>query len=165
MNAATQLTQPVINIMTHALDDSPVILKLIEKAFENAGINQYRLFAKEQEFIDAINEDVHIAVIDYMLGGPLTGLDVLRILIDKNPRCYVIIMSGQEEKKVVVDFLNAGAWKYVDKTGEFVTEVIGYVQQAATLVKENLTFYHTLLTKVKNREDESFTGSRENVAG
>ncbi|HYH15591.1 MAG TPA: response regulator [Flavisolibacter sp.] len=141
------MKQPVINIATFVLDDNEMVLKLIDQAFKRVGILNYKTFQDEIEFLTAIHDDVHIAVIDYSLKGEVNGLQVAVKLLEENPRCYVIIMSNQDDNKVIIEFMNAGAWKYVQKEGNYILEVVGFVQKAATLIKKDIEFYTSLIEK------------------
>jgi len=149
------MKQPVINIMTYVLDDNQTVVKLIEQAFKNVGILNYRTFQDEIEFLTCLNDDVHVAVIDYVLKGEINGLQVAVKLLEENPRCYVIIMSSQESNKVIIEFMNAGAWKYVQKEGNYILEVVSYVQKAAQLIKKDIEFYTTLIEKYNAVSDGS----------
>lgn len=147
------MNPPVLKVMIHVLDDQEMVLRLIERAFLNEGIKEYQLFSSEAEFIDAANDDVHIAVIDYMLTGEHTGLDVCKLLLDKNPRCHVIIMSGNADADVIIDFMNSGAWKYVKKWERNYTGlVVEYVKEATKNIQKDLEFYTTLINKYNESE-------------
>lgn len=144
-----------INIVTYVLDDQEMVLQLIEREFYNEGISHYQLFSNETEFLDAITENVHIAVIDYMLSSiDMTGLDVCKKLLEKNPRCLVIIMSGQSDMDVVIDFMNSGAWKYVRKYEKnYLHKVTDFIKQGVKEISADLDFYKSLLEKYKEKID------------
>lgn len=152
----------IVNIMTHVLDDHPMVLKVIERCFEKVGIKKYKLFQKADDFLKASDETCHIAVIDYLLNtSDLTGVDVCKKLIEKNPRCYVIIMSGQGSIEVVIDMLNSGAKKYVPKwEANYEMKVAEFVQEGIQIIKRDLEYYQLLLSKIKPLENaENTTGN------
>jgi DNA-binding NtrC family response regulator len=149
------MNKPVLNILTYVLDDDEVVLMLIEKAFENAGIKDFKLFTKSN---DLLNEEMvpHIAIIDYMLKEEgINGLDVTKILLKKNPNCYVIIMSGQDNWEVLKGFMNSGARYYVEKKNNYLAEVAEQVNEAARKLKMDLDFYTMLFEKYNERDDKN----------
>lgn len=146
------MEKPKLNILIYVLDDYQATLDAISICFDNAEIGGYRLFTSADEFIKSLNEDVHIAVIDYWLKGTniINGLQVCRLLLEKYPQCFVIIMSGQEDNDVIVDFLNSGADRYiVRKNTEWIEKLLVYVREGIVVVQKNLDWYYELISRKK----------------
>lgn len=145
------MSLPVIKIMTYVLDDQEMVLQLIGQAFKKAGITDYRLFSNENEFLEGINDNVHIAVVDYLMDSKeITGIEICKLLLERNPRCYVIIMSGQGSIEVVIDMMNSGAKKYVPKwRPNYAILVAEFVNEAAEIIKRDMEYYTLLVNKAK----------------
>jgi DNA-binding NtrC family response regulator len=115
-------------ILTYILEDDKVTSELIAEILKNNDIVDYRIFNSSSDLIANMSTDVHICVLDYFLGETLTGLDVMKIVLAKNPECFVIIISGQDNADVVADFLNNGAKKYVNKnTPKYLNLMVDFV--------------------------------------
>lgn len=148
---------PALNVAIFVLDDHQHVLDLIDKVFQQKKIQNYHLFSDEIKFLKDLNEDVHIAVIDYMLKGEHTGLDVCKLLLQRNPQCHVIIMSAQSDFDIVIDFMNSGAWRYVAKQkGDYLNKIVEFVNEAYKNIEQDLDFFTKLLRK--QSETEKFLG-------
>lgn len=134
-----------LNILTYVLEDEQILLLKFEELFKMNGITNYHLFRKSEEMIAAMhninasNDSVHICVIDYLLGEPLTGLDIMKVVLSHNPDCKVIVISAQTDFKIVKNFLNAGAFKYIEKNEDgWLDEMVSDMQQALIWVKKKI---------------------------
>lgn len=151
-------------ILTYILEDDRITGELISEILKNNSIVDYKIFNNSSEFIAAVTPDVQIAVIDHYLGEKITGLDVMKIVLSKNPDCFVIIVTGQESHDVAVDFLNYGAWKYVKKKNQkYLNELVDYVLLAIKEIeKQDLLKDITgkMAAMQTNRSDERRTGKQ-----
>jgi DNA-binding NtrC family response regulator len=107
--------EQTINILSFVLDDDADILELIEGLLKENGIHNYRLFSTEKELFDNLTKDIHVCVIDHYLPSAKTGLQVCKEIKSISPDSFVIVMTGQQDTNVVIDYLNACADKYIDK--------------------------------------------------
>jgi DNA-binding NtrC family response regulator len=127
-------SQKEINLITFVLEDDAIVQKMITEVFKLNGLQDFLLFTKSDKML--ANEEVDICVIDYLLGDQLDGLAVMKIIRERNPECFVIIMSAQNDREVVIDFLNAGANKYVDKLKKnYLQTLVQYVQEGIVIAK------------------------------
>lgn len=146
------MKKSIPNIVTYVLDDDETVLMMIEKAFANAGISEYKLFTRSADILTQ-NIPPHIAVVDYMLKDEgLSGLDVTKQLLKLNPHCYVIIMSGQDSWNVLKGFMNSGARYYVEKKDNYLAEVAEQVTIAAKNLRMDLDFINHLIEKINERD-------------
>lgn len=129
------------------LDDQKSVLMQIEQALKRAGIKHCRTFTDADEFVNAIDENVHIAIIDYFLAGDMTGVDVCKVIHKKNLFTFIIIVSGQDEKNVVKLFMNYGAKRYVEKVGDrWVYELVDFVKEAIEEINRKMSLFAKLLS-------------------
>lgn len=149
-----------LNILTYVLEDDEDIIYLLDRLFKANDFVDYSFFKHTDEFMQNLNERVHICVIDYYLQGPLNGLDVMKIVLTQNPWCEVIMISGQDNLKVVIDFVNNGGFRYVNKNdSDYMRHLVDYIQQSTTRKKKQLdmhqefkSVYEDLKTKKKKIE-------------
>lgn len=124
-----------INVLIYILDDQPGELELIRQKFEESGIKNCRLFSDSMKFSIEFNEQVHITIIDYMLGDSAnTGIDVLKEVVRVNPLCKNIIVSGMADRDIVIEFMRAGAVDFVAK------EHPNYLEELTMAVKRLMPY-------------------------
>lgn len=149
-----------LNILTYVLEDDEDIIYLLDRLFTANGFVDYRFFKQSDEFIKSLNERVHICVIDHYLPGPLNGIDVMKIVLTQNPWCKVIMISGQDDWKVIADFVNNDGFRYVNKQSpDYMKELVDYMQHAIAIIKRQMdmhiefkSLYEDLKTKKKKVE-------------
>lgn len=140
-----------LNILSLVLDDDVEILEIIEGLLKEHGITGYKLFTKYTDLLEQINGDVYVCVIDHFLTGGVTGLDVCKIIKENSKDSYVIIMTGQQDIKVVIEYLNSCADKYIDKhQRDYLDLLIKYVNEGLEIAKNRLEEIEILSQK---RED------------
>lgn len=149
MNTEGKLYQQQLNILTYVLEDDEDIILLLDHLFKLNGFVDYVFFKDSNKFVSSLNERVHICVIDYYLKGPLNGIDVMKVVLSRNPWCKVIMISGQNNHKVVAEFVNNNGFRYVWKGGgDYNNELVGYMQQAIEIVKSQMDAHAELTTSL-----------------
>lgn len=144
-----------MNILIFVLDDHMATIEIIDEIFKKDCIEGYHLFDDADKFMEALNDDVHIAVIDYWLNGRPDGLKICRMLFERNPQCFVIILSAQDQIKVVRDFMNSGADRYVMKQeAGWPNELVEYVRQGTRIVQRDLDYYYDLISRKAKMANE-----------
>jgi DNA-binding NtrC family response regulator len=134
--------EETLNIVTLILDDDKDMLELIEVSLKDAGIKNYRLFYSDAAFIDGLSENMHILVIDHHLNGTVDGLDVMKRAIKKNPNVFVIAMSGNNDSRLVVEYLNEGANRFVLKNeSDYLDQLVKFVRQGINRFVNDLEFF------------------------
>jgi two-component system, NtrC family, C4-dicarboxylate transport response regulator DctD len=136
-----------INLVTFILEDDEIVQTMITEVFRLNGIQNFQLFTSSADLL--ARESVDICVLDYYLGEKLNGMAVMKIIRERNPDCFVIIMSGQTDCKIIIEFLNAGANKYVDKNrSDHLVQLVQFVQEGIAQAKKKKELNH-LITKFK----------------
>lgn len=104
------------NIAVAALDDNEDDLYFIKGVLNQMGVLNYKLFNIKDDFIHNLDDNISLFILDHYLDGPMTGLDVLKIIKSKNPYSFVIFCSGADlPKDVIYEYINVGINKWVDK--------------------------------------------------
>jgi DNA-binding NtrC family response regulator len=156
MSTEEKVYQQQLNILTYVLEDDEDIIVLLDELFKINGFVDYLFFKESSHFVKNLNERVHICVIDYYLPGPLNGIDVMKVVLSQNPWCNVIMISGQDNPKVIQDFVNNDGFRYVSKKQDYETNLVNYIQQAIAIIKKQIemheefkSVYEDLKTKRK----------------
>jgi DNA-binding response OmpR family regulator len=145
--------KPTLNILIFVLDDHVETLNNIKKVFDFENLSNYRFFTDQTKFLEALNDDVHIAIVDYWLYGDRNGISVIKSILEKNPQCFVIMMSAQSEMDVVVEGVNAGVDRYIMKQKpDWLASMVTFVKEGIEIVKRDLDWYYKLINKLKPNE-------------
>ena len=112
-----------VNIATFILDDQADVLDLIKYEIDLAGITNYKLFTDEDEFISGLTDDIHICVVDHRL-TKRTGLDILAEVKRKNEGSFFIAYTVSDNPKIIINYLNGGADRFVDKNSKNSMELL-----------------------------------------
>lgn len=139
-----------VSILTYVLEDQEAVLAVIDDLFKMNGLQNYKLFSRSSDLVEEMNDKVHICVVDYMLGEKMTGLEVMKIILSYNPRCKVVVISGQTDFEVVQKFWNGGAFRYINKRDrDWLSQLVTHVQEALIEVKKQLE----LISELRNNMD------------
>jgi DNA-binding NtrC family response regulator len=126
--------QTSVNILTYILEDDVEIHDLIRQLLKEHGIAQFHIYDDPVSFMNDLTADINICVIDHTLKSGLTGVDVIKAVKEKNKRSYVIVMTGQVSYKVVAEYLNLKADKYIDKNEIDSTGELTYLDNLVTAI-------------------------------
>ncbi len=133
-------------IISCVLEDDEDMIQLIDDLFKESGIKDYFLYSSSNDLLKRLEECVdciHLLVIDYYLKEQYTGIDIMKIVREKYPYCYVIVVSGQVNTNVVVDFLNSRADKYIikDNQGGYLKQLVQYVLEGIDIARRQYSLY------------------------
>lgn len=136
-----------LNIAIYAIDDDEGTRISLKALFKTHGITNYTIYSDPEVLLEELHRDVQVCIIDYDLRNDLyDGITLMRAILSKNKYCKCIIMSGYEDAKLIKNFLNCGASRYVTKGEDHFSEhIIKYINEALETVLETMSFYSILL--------------------
>lgn len=82
-----------------------------------------------KELIAALDERPSVITLDHYLPD-MTGLSLLQIIKKRLPETQVILLSGQEDIAVAVDYMQSGAYDYITKDAASLDKLWHIVHQA-----------------------------------
>ncbi len=110
------------------IDDDPGILEVLRIIFNRhkSELPDYELYSNVDDFRKAVTPDVQICIVDYRLPG-VNSLSLIEEIHKTNPYCWFIMFSGQNDFKVIINFMNQtyGSW-YVEKGATDFSEKLLY---------------------------------------
>lgn len=99
----------------------------------NLGYSNNVLFDNGFDCIKKLDLSPDVIFLDYDM-QPLNGLDVLQIIKQYNPNIHLLIISGNEDKKLADDAKKYGAYAFIkkgDRDLEMISDVLASIQNAA----------------------------------
>ena len=97
----------------YIVDDENDLLEVIKKYLEKAGF-AVSTFTDGASAIAAIDEKVDLWLLDIMLGGDISGYDIIKSIKEKNPK-PAIFMSARDQELDRIMGLEFGSDDYITK--------------------------------------------------
>jgi DNA-binding NtrC family response regulator len=140
--------QTKLNIAVLILDDDKNDLEFIGNALRQNGIINYHLFTSDQDFMAKLTENMHILVLDHNLKGP-TGLDVMKMAMDRNPNVFVIAISGVDNAQLVIDYYDNGCRGFILKSRpDYLEKLVQYVKKGIRRFEMDMEFFGRQLAQL-----------------
>lgn len=135
-----------IMIQTYLLDDDRVLLDNMDELFQQSGIENYKLFHNQDEFLSEFNPNVKICIIDYYLDKGVKGLDVMKKVLEVCPKCRIIVISAIKTLDAVIDCNNLGPFPFLNKLAEnFDEQLVMFVKKSIQMVKAERELYNLIM--------------------
>jgi DNA-binding NtrC family response regulator len=117
------------------VDDEPELVRMIGQALDAAGFASVGAASGERALELAALQEFDAALVDKNLGRGIDGVEVLRHLRKRQPRCACIIMTAYPSMGSAVEALRIGAQDYVEKPSPELDTIADRVQAAIRAVK------------------------------
>ena len=95
-------------------DDSPTITTLLKSALEGAGYEVIAAVDGVDAYEKGISQDIDLVILDQLMPG-LLGLEIIDRWRGEDIQVPVIMLSGVDDDRTVVDSLDKGAVDFVRK--------------------------------------------------
>jgi DNA-binding NarL/FixJ family response regulator len=120
------------NRLVFFVDDDKMILNLLEYTFKSRQGIRVQTFFSGEECLRNMHMKPDLIVMDHIFPkekGNMNGMETLKKLkkIDKN--ITVIVLSRQQDQKLISEFLKNGASKYIAKENFFIDELIQSIEE------------------------------------
>lgn len=103
------------------IEDDPLHLEMLREAMEDNGYVVVPA-ADGQQAADALSKGhFTVALVDICLPD-VSGMDLLKLILDRQPECAVLMMTGQASVEAAVMAMKEGAYDYLSKP--FRTELL-----------------------------------------
>lgn len=110
------------------VDDDEMFSLLVDEALKLQDNIEFKLVETAEDFFNALDFHPDIAIIDYNLPDR-NGLEILTELKQQHNVVVPIVLSGQEELKVVVDAYKNGAQRYIIKNENATIELVQNIKE------------------------------------
>jgi len=105
------------------VDDDEMFSLMISEALQLLNNVDFRIVTSAADFFNALDYQPDVAIIDYNLPDK-NGVEILSELKNQNNSIIPIVLSGQEDVKVVVEAYKKGAHRYIMKNENAAIELI-----------------------------------------
>ncbi|MDD4189445.1 MAG: response regulator transcription factor [Eubacteriales bacterium] len=95
------------------VDDEADLLNIMQKYLEKEGY-EVRTFNSGENALTAVGEKTHLWLLDVMLGGEISGYDLLKVIREKNPVPTIFISARNQELDRIMG-LELGSDDYITK--------------------------------------------------
>ncbi len=113
------------------VDDDKMILNLLEYTFKSRQGIEVKTFFSGEECLENMSLKPDLVVLDHLFPtdtGQLTGLDVIKKMREVNKDVSIIVLSSQQDEKLIPEFLASGAKQYISKDDYFIDALIESIE-------------------------------------
>lgn len=113
------------------VDDDKMILNLLEYTFKSRQGIEVKTFFSGEECLENMHLKPSLVVLDHIFPddtGQLSGLDVIRKMREVNKDVSIIVLSSQQDEKMIPEFINSGAKQYISKDDYFIDVLIDSIE-------------------------------------
>jgi DNA-binding response OmpR family regulator len=117
------------------VDDEPELVRMLGQTLGAAGFSAVGAPSGERALELASEQEFDAALVDKNLGRGIDGVEVLRHLRRRQPRCACIMMTAYPSMGSAVEVLRLGAQDYVEKPSPELDTIAARVQSAIRAVQ------------------------------
>lgn len=134
------------------VEDEVNLNNLLKTYLENSGYETLCLYSGE-EALEHINDDIHLWILDIMLGGSISGYDIIKKVRENNPNTPVIFTSARDQELDKIIGLELGSDDYITKPyspKELVLRVKNIIKRVY-LDKNEKVIYNNYIVDIDKR--------------
>lgn len=150
-----------MKIETFVLDDDEFILETVDRWFRQSGITDYRLFDKTNECLSSVTQRLHIAIVDYKLGGSMHGIHIVEKIRETNPGCYFGLFTGFSDFKMAARFTKTTdrgiiipKWNKIEDEDVSKDILIGFIRNRTEAINIIESSYSDIENKIATLQNE-----------
>lgn len=145
------------------VEDDNVYTKLLAYKLRLNPSFEVQTFTTGKSLIAVLDERPSVITLDHFLPD-MTGLELLKIIKNRLPETQVILLSGQEDITIAVDYMQLGAYDYITKDAASLDKLWHIVHQAKDkhVLQTEVTHLRHELTNKYNFQ-QSIIGASEKM--
>jgi DNA-binding response OmpR family regulator len=119
------------NKLVFFVDDDKMILNLLEYTFKSRQGIDVKTFFSGEECLKNMHLKPDLIVLDHLFPtnkGQMSGMEILKKLKEADKKVAIIVLSAQQDEKLIPEFLKNGAKKYISKDEYFIDELIESIE-------------------------------------
>ena len=111
------------------VDDDPAFNAVLTRAFTRRGLDAHGALSAAEALAAAQEHPPARVVLDLNLGGA-SGLALIRPLLDANPACRIVVLTGYASITTAVDAIKLGAVQYLAKPVEVEAVLAAFAERS-----------------------------------
>ncbi len=123
------------NKLVFFVDDDKMILNLLEYTFKSREGIQVETFLSGEECLENMHLKPDLIVLDHIFNdeykGKMSGMETLKKIHAMDKELPVIVLSSQQDERLIPEFMKNGARKYIAKDHYFIDSLIDAVKEEA----------------------------------
>lgn len=137
-------------VLTRVLEDDADLIEVLAPMLESVPFVTAKFYHSSDEFLEDLNENVHLCLVDYKLPGKYNGIEVVSMVKSTNPWCKFIMISGIEDCDIVTEFFHRAGKdvtsnKYVNKNkSNYLQKIVQFTSEIIDEIKIELEKYNDL---------------------
>jgi len=119
------------NKLVFFVDDDKMILNLLEYTFKSRQGIDVKTFFSGEECLQHMHLKPDLIVLDHLFPenkGQMSGMETLKKLKATDKKVTVIVLSAQQDEKLIPEFIKNGAQKYISKDNYFIDDLIESIE-------------------------------------
>lgn len=124
------------------LDDNIDDLEIVAYGLTKSGIKDFKTFSDSAKFLAAIDGKVIIVIIDHQLSGGKTGLDIMVEVTKNHPMIYAIIVSGNSNPNIILQYMNNDGFRYIIKDEGYINLIVKFIRQAKERIEKIANYFN-----------------------
>jgi DNA-binding NarL/FixJ family response regulator len=109
------------------VEDNEIYSMMLDYILSKDSIYQFVSFKSGEECIANLHLNPDVIILDYGLPG-MNGYETLLEIKKKNPKIHVVMLSNNDDRKLMKKLLEAGADDYVLKQGHGENQIIEKIE-------------------------------------
>ena len=110
------------------VDDDPTFNAVLTRALTRRGLDAHGALSAAEALASAQDNPPARVVLDLNLGGA-SGLALIRPLLDANPACRIVVLTGYASITTAVDAIKLGAVQYLAKPVEVEAVLAAFAER------------------------------------
>lgn len=155
-----------ILIFTHALLPEKTVYEKLAESIRDAAMLNVKLFTTDNEFLRNFNDKVLICILDHSDDmNNILWHRLINFIHEYNPICKIIVLSEQDDKASIIDMLNKGVDRYVDKKGQvdYAEQTIKFIKELAAIVQKELKLLNVVQGFIEKYDPNSNRNARNAI--
>ena len=133
------------------IDDDQDLSEALKLIINKSVMNTVQAFTRPNDLLAALNNNARIFVVDQNLKDRITGLELIKMIVDRQVPSFFIMLSGQDPSKdasawrVLIDYMNSTfGCRYIEKaTEKWSEELIDDINEFLQHINALANFFST----------------------
>lgn len=122
----------------YVADDNRDVLEIIRISFGEDHPYHFRYYSDALLFLEDLDRDLDLVILDVHMPN-FDVVEAVKVIDEKSPRAYIIILSADRVWDTMKQLANLGIFRYCEKGSNFIEELkeaVAAAHRKITLIKK-----------------------------